>query len=60
MTSGVQGEGESWKSVDELGDTVAAVADKHWAESVDVLTDALPDIDLGTDQQGPSVFSGYY
>ena len=60
MTSGEQGEGGSWTSVDELGDAVAAVADKHWAESADVLTDALSDIDLGTDQQGPSVFSGYY
>ena len=55
-----QGEGGSWTSVDELGDAVVAVADKHGAESAGVLTDDLSDIDPGTDQQGPSVFSVYH
>ena len=71
MTSEELGEGGGWISVDEL--VAVAVADKHGAETADgegcsvgladvladVLAHVLSDVVVGTDQRGPSVFSGW-
>ena len=67
MTSEELGEGGGWISVDEL--VAVAVADKHGAETADgegcsvgladVLAEVLSDVVVGTDQRGPSVFSGW-